>query len=109
MPKKLGESGDSLKLTVYSSFHSLRFRWRLSIATRNKSAVNSQPPHLTPWSNEYWELIRGATGGKDTPTVRELRTCLEQMGKMFWAISEREERDLDYEIALQGLRGDLRL
>jgi hypothetical protein len=48
--------------------------------------------HRTPWSNEYSNSSRGATGGKDSPALRELRTCVEQMGK-------RQERDLDYEIA----------
>lgn len=39
------------------------------------------------------------TAGKDTPALRELRTCLEQMGKMVKITPERREENLELAIA----------
>jgi hypothetical protein len=42
-------------------------------------------------------LLRTAT--KDTPALRELRACLEQIGKMVKTTPERREEDLELAIA----------
>jgi hypothetical protein len=39
------------------------------------------------------------TAAKDTPALRELRTCLEQMGKMVKTTPQRREEDLELAIA----------
>jgi hypothetical protein len=44
-------------------------------------------------------LLRDATGGRDTPALRELRTFLEQMSKMVQTTRQRREEDLDVAIA----------
>jgi hypothetical protein len=44
-------------------------------------------------------LLRNATGDKDTPTLRELRGCLEQMGKVVKTTPRAREEDLELQIA----------
>jgi hypothetical protein len=44
-------------------------------------------------------LLGDATGGRETPSVRELRSCLEQMGKMVKTTPQRREEDLELAIA----------
>jgi hypothetical protein len=44
-------------------------------------------------------LLRNATGGKDTPALRELRICLEQMSKMVKTTPQQREEDLELAIA----------
>ncbi len=39
------------------------------------------------------------TAAKDTPALRELRACLEQMGKMVQTTPQRREEDLELQIA----------
>jgi hypothetical protein len=44
-------------------------------------------------------LLRDATGGKESPAARELRTCLEQMGKMVQTTPRARTEDLELQIA----------